>query len=416
MAIRDSLRSVIFLFALGALLCTQAEQRKPNPKAETEASPTLRISVAPLGYSPPSAAYLSYRFSSASLGFLDGDHLLFTFRTAGLLKRLPDDPPDDEDQNIHAVVLNLSTGKTEREIDWRMHDHERYLWMLSGGRFLVRVRDALFLSDSSLQLNPYLASATKLRAVQLSPDRSRLLVEAEKPEEPNSVAGDESPAPKKAKMIKIVILKTETREALVASEVRRPVAIPMVAEGFIEVIPGKENDEWLIRQVPFKGDPKIIAEVKSICEPTVTMVSGSVVLTSSCSRNSGDNHQVAAVSSDGKQLWQQLWESRYVWPTYEYAENGSRFAFASLQVNRPLGTFEPVESSDVAAQMVGVFDVATGKLSLVKNAVPVLSAGQNYALSSDGRRFAILRNGGIEIYDLPPVSLPEAASAEAAKR
>jgi len=58
-------------------------------------------------------------------------------------------------------------------------------------------------------------------------------------------------------------LKTETKEALVASESRRPVAIPMVAEGFIEAIPGKENGEWIIRQVPFKGDPKIIAEIKS---------------------------------------------------------------------------------------------------------------------------------------------------------
>jgi len=405
----------VLLLILSALLYAHAE-RKPNQKSESESVPAVRISVAPLGYSPPSAAYMSYRFSSASLSFLDADHLLFTFRTAGLLKRLPDDPPEDEDQNIHAVVLNIATGKAEREIDWRMHDHERYLWMLSGGRFLVRVRNALFLSDSSLQLNPYLASSTKLRAVQLSPDRSRLLVEAEKTEEPQPIAGDESAAPKKTKMLKIVILKTETREALVASESRRPVAIPMVAEGFIEAIPGKENGEWIIRQVPFKGDPKIIAEIKSACDPTITMLNGSVALTSSCSRNSGDNHQVTAVSSDGRQLWQQWWESRYVWPTYEYAENGRRFAFSSLQVNRALGTFEPVESSDVVAQMVGIFDVETGKLAFVKTATPILSAGQNYALSADGRRFAILREGAIEIYDLPPVSVPESLPAETSKR
>jgi hypothetical protein len=33
-----------------------------------------------------------------------------------------------------------------------------------------------------------------------------------------------------------------------------------------------------------------------------------------------------------------------------------------------------------------------------------LSAGQNYALSPDGSRFAILRDGAIEVYDLPPTS------------
>jgi len=52
----------------------------------------------------------------------------------------------------------------------------------------------------------------------------------------------------------------------------------------------------------------------------------------------------------------------------------------------------------------------------VKTATPILSAGQNYALSADGRRFAILREGAIEIYDLPPVSVPESLPAETSKR
>jgi hypothetical protein len=47
----------------------------------------------------------------------------------------------------------------------------------------------------------------------------------------------------------------------------------------------------------------------------------------------------------------------------------------------------------------------------VKDASPVLSAGQNFALSADGRRFAILRNGAIEVYDLPPVLAARAGAA-----
>ena len=43
---------------------------------------------------------------------------------------------------------------------------------------------------------------------------------------------------------------------------------------------------------------------------------------------------------------------------------------------------------------------------LVRDASPVLTAGQNVALSPDGKRFAIVRNGAVEVYDLPPVSLP----------
>jgi hypothetical protein len=47
----------------------------------------------------------------------------------------------------------------------------------------------------------------------------------------------------------------------------------------------------------------------------------------------------------------------------------------------------------------------------------VLTAGQNVSLSPDGQRFAVLRNGAIEIYDLPPVSArpPDAHAAGASK-
>jgi hypothetical protein len=54
--------------------------------------------------------------------------------------------------------------------------------------------------------------------------------------------------------------------------------------------------------------------------------------------------------------------------------------------------------------LAGVYDTESGKLVLVKDASPVLTAGQNVALSPDGKRFAVLRNGAIEVYDLPPVT------------
>jgi hypothetical protein len=59
-----------------------------------------------------------------------------------------------------------------------------------------------------------------------------------------------------------------------------------------------------------------------------------------------------------------------------------------------------------------VYDTESGKLVLVRDASPVLTAGQNVALSLDGKRFAILRNGAIEVYDLPPVTPAAPKKAE----
>jgi hypothetical protein len=132
--------------------------------------------------------------------------------------------------------------------------------------------------------------------------------------------------------------------------------------------------------------------------------------------HSGNDHIVHAVDTAGKALWQQRWESRYIWPTFQLAQDGSRFAYSSLQVSHSVSAMDPVDESNIQSQMVGVFDTATGQLRLAKDASPILSAGQNYALSPDGSRFAILRKGAIEVYDLPPTSAPAPATQDTKPR
>ncbi len=117
--------------------------------------------------------------------------------------------------------------------------------------------------------------------------------------------------------------------------------------------------------------------------------------------------------NDGQQLWQTRWENKYVWGWFTSAENGSRFVYESLQVNRPISTFDALYPDDIQAQLAGVYDTESGNLVLVKNASPVLTAGQNVALSPDGMRFAILRDGAVEIYDLPPVEKPATSRRQA---
>lgn len=388
------------LLCVSSSLCGEQKNNDAGPK------PDFRIPVAALGYIAPSSFYLTARLSSISLDFIDKDHLLFTFRVPGLMKRLPNDPPDDEDQMIRAVVLELPDGKVTAKTDWRMHDRSRYLWRLADGHFLVRQRSSLYLTDSSLELHSYISVDTALESVQISPDRKLIVVEAEgKKQKPETVAstaptlGD--PAPE-SKPVQVLILRAETRTLIARAETLNAVEIPMMGEGRVEAIPGNQN-RWLIRYLPFHGAARTITQVESSCHPTEETVSSNDMLVMTCPR-SGDGHQVFAVSLDGRTLWQQRWESRYIWPTFQLTQDGSRFAYSSLQVNHPVGIMDPIDETNIANQMVGVFDTQTGQLRLVKNATPILSAGQNYALSPDGLRFAVLRGGAIEIYDLPPVS------------
>jgi hypothetical protein len=410
MDLRRTVRMLLAFFtALCALSATAGEKKNNDPGP----NPDLRVPVESLGYVAPSSFYLTARLSSVSLDFIDKSHLLFTFRLPGLMKRLPDQQPDDEDQTIRAVVLELPSGDVAAKTEWRMHDRSRYMWRLSEGRFLVRQRSSLFLTDKSLELRPYIDSDTALESVQISPDRKIVVLESQsRKEDHQTVAstspalGDLAPAPKP---VQIYVLHADTRSVIAHAETLNAVNIPIIGDGRLQSIPANEN-KWLIRYLPFRGEARTLTEISSFCHPTEETVSSNVTLIMTCPK-SGNDHQVFAVDLDGKMLWQQRWESRYIWPTFQLSQDGSRFAYSSLQVNHPIGTMDPIDETNIVNQMVGVFDTHTGQLRLVKNATPILSAGQNYALSADGLRFAILRGGSIEVYDLPPASTPVTQAA-----
>ena len=392
---------------------------KNQHKNERGPGPSSRIEVAPLGYTSPSKFYLVARFATASLDFIDNTHLLFTFREGGLLPRVPGDPRDDEDQVIRAMVLDIPTGKVVQQTRWRMHDRQRYLWAIGDGQFLVRQRNSLYLTGNSLELRPYLQLDTPLQAVEISPDRKLMMVEIDDYDIPNNSLGDQPPGSPpaietKRPSTKILMVRLADHMVIAESKSRHSIELPLLANSFLEVFEGDRPDSWIIRNKPFTGEPSVITQLKSACDPAVITLSGNVALASACPGGSSD-HIVTAYSLKGTVLWQDRWHDRYIWPTFEFAENGSRFAFGSLEINHSLGSMDPFGEDDVNAQMVGVFDTDTGKLNLVKTASPVLSSGHNYALSADGSAFAILREGAIEIYNLPPAA-PASAAVSAAHK
>ena len=394
-----------------ALLCGTAGAEKPAATADLQ--PTLRIPVAPLGYLPPGSFYITYRLSSAAMGFFDDDRLLFTFQVTGLMQRLPDDQGGD--QEIRAVVLDAHTGNVLQQTQWRLRDREPYLWPVTDGKFLLRIEDTLYLVGPSLQLTPWLRTPQTLRLVEISPQRKWMAVEYDDPA--NAHTGPSLEGETGTQMpVKVVFLPVGSKKPVAVSEMNQPADVPLVSDGLLEMAEGNGLGSWVIRDVPFAGVPQLVGSVHSFCRPQGQSLSDTVALVTWCSQ--ADNEQpVFAVNLAGKELWQYTWQQKYVWPYFDFAQNGSRFAYESVETNVPMSVVgSTLDLDEIVGQIVGVYDTETGKLVLVKDTSPVLTAGQNVALSPDGRRFAVLRRGAIEIYDLPPVSAPAAATAPTQRR
>ena len=77
---------------------------------------------------------------------------------------------------------------------------------------------------------------------------------------------------------------------------------------------------------------------------------------------------------------------------------------------------DSLNDEDVREQVIQVFDSATGTLLMSTAASPILTAGQNFALSDDGQHLAVLHDGAIEIYKVPPPPPKENPELQASKK
>ena len=401
--------ALVFLAAFPAHGAKGKDQTPEPPK------PSVRIPVGPLGFLAPNAHYLQMRLAWSTLDFIDDNHLLFTFHVNQLLHRSPDDAGHGSGQVVRADVLDIASGKLMRTAAWRMYDRGPYLWGLRGGQFLVRRANALYLTDSSLNLRPYLVFQTELEGVEVSPERTMLMLELKKVL-PAAAGGDERKAPsllgpgeaeaqqqEQRTRTEMVLLRPGEHRALGRAEFRTIRAVPLLEDGVVNMLNGDNPKQWVLDEETIQRTVKKLGKVVSDCAPRAQVLSRDVVLTIGCPVDGSNGNTVAAFKVGGGALWQDKWSSRYIWPTFAYAQNGSRFAYESMQANREIGAMDSFGETDIVGQPVGVFDTDTGKLVLVTYADPIMSEGQNYALSADGRRFAVLRNGAIEVFNLPPV-------------
>jgi hypothetical protein len=386
-------------------------------------APAFSIPVESLGFAAPGPIYLGQRFSLASLDFLGENRLLFTFRVPGLIHRAAHATDDDDAEHyVRALVLALPSGAVEAESVWMLHDRDRYIWALDDGRFLLRDRDEIKVGNDALELKPYLRFPGPVLEVGMDPGQQLLVTDSREPIPPAAKPAGDAPGDKDISGIRpatqadliLRVLRRESGKVVVVSRVHSPVDLPLNADGFLELLPGKEN-KWAINLNSFAGGSAVLGEVESNCTPSADFVSQQEFRVTTCTH--GDMRGTFGMLTDGRTLWEDLPLSSPVWPVYAVSGNGSRFARESLAVSHPVTVFSPLSFDDVKGQVVEVFDAATGKVALTAAASPVFDAGGNVAISPSGRRVAVLNAGAIQVFDLPaPPALPPANGASEASK
>jgi uncharacterized protein YkuJ len=405
--------------------------------------PTLRIPLEPMGYQTMQAEFLATGSSMVTVNFVDDTHLLVSFALRRLMKREVDDPPNDSDRTVGAFLVELPSGKVLAKTEWRLHDHGQYLWALGHGRFLLRVRDRLTMiapmagekpEQDAFREFPFLRMDRHVLAVLLSADDDLLTVETTE----QTAAGDaeQANAMVQINFYRLTVTATEPDKMLVSSagvlRARVALALPLTTAGFIEVLEGG-RDRWLFNFDTPGGKVSELAQFDTTCFPRTTFVSRSEFVAFGC-RGTIDKQDIAGFNLKGDAMWQQNFFDTQVAATFAFAPKGGRFA---LQRTITGGTPDPMASitgvAGMSSQEVRVYQSYNGKLLFQMACRPAVRAGQNFALSQDGMRVAMLhetmtdhkgtkdfeaytsKTVAVEIYELPELTAKDEAAVKEAQ-
>jgi hypothetical protein len=342
---------------------------------------------------------------------------------------------DNDQRQIRAVVLTLPGGNVEAEGLWTVHDRARYLWMLKDGHFLLRDQNGLQKGDTRLILKPQLQFPGALLWLELDPAEQFMVSNSLEPLAAPAKPGDASSSssasaaqtgqnssgskpsggddPEQPRDHVVRILHLDSGQVMLVTRLHSTIHLPINSGGYLESLRGK-GDEWMLNLHLFTGGSRLMGSVNSACAPTSEFLSQQQVLVTACG-GSGEQ-KLIAVSTEGKILWDDLNREAEIWPALTRSSNGLRLAQETLAVTRPVNAYDPLDADEVKAQLVRVFDAASGEQVFESPASPIFDAGGNAALSPSGRRVAVLNAGAIQVFELPaPPPLPDANGKQPAR-
>ena len=396
--------------------------------------PQTRISLQEVGFLPVSHQFLLAGSSMLTLHYVDDKHLLVTFSSRRLLKRMASCPPEDQDRTVDAVLIEVPSGRILARTAWRLHDHGQYLWSLGHGRFLLRVRDTLttFAPLANLPTGqpfierPFIESSRRIEALFLSPDADLLIIETldKSPALPSDVTPtaysgqDQSDNGSRAVQINFFRVLFDGSDGVrlrPAGEghARVPGRVPANSAGYLALL-DQGRDHWAFDFNSYGGKVSELSPFDSTCRPLPLFVTRSEFIAFGC--HGGRAQQIiGAFNMRGDEMWEQSDLESYIAPYLVFSTTSGRFALSRL-ITRGSGNMIDLPIPDLfGPQSIVVYQIDSGKQLLRVESLPVQRAGQNFALSPDGLSLAVFHTDEIDIYGLPPLSSKDQAAVKQAQ-
>ena len=380
--------------------------------------PWVQVPLESLGFPGVSSTVLAAGSSVLTVNFIDSSHLLVTFALRKLVPRVEQDPEDHADRLVAGEIVDLPDGHVEARTEWHMHDHGRYLWNLGGGRFLLRIGERLY---TMAPLSRPAGTDMFLRTVFPSrPERPTLIeasqdggvvtvetVTARQTEDGKTkiLLGDQDAGPPATTLIDFFRLAPDEGGSLAATPAGHvgaaaPVLLSIDADGYLWATPTLTGS-WDVTFDGFGGKTMKVGTIQSSCFPRLVMTSRSEFIALTC-QGSDDRIKIASYGLDGTDTWEEMLGDLGR-PSFAFAPAAARFAISATETDVHEGPV-PGGPSEAPRQEMRVYQNASGDLLLRVDCSPGFKTAENFDLSADGMLAAVVRNGSIAVYKLPPLT------------
>jgi hypothetical protein len=435
---RHSLARTLTVLLATVLLCAGQLARADGPnKPHRPTDPVVSNTHADLGFEQPQPRLLTGGATMFSVNFVDASHLLVTFNYHGLIPRAEDGSSQDGDRLVAALLIELPDGKILASTHWHTRDREQYVWPLSHGLFLLRIANKLTILDPVRAfrqgdafhqqdfLNMDADSQRRIGYISVSPGGDLLVVETvPKPvpqeEEVNGGLGAFSGQPARphpqlntnpnaeVHFYRMVLTSQPGEPTRLLAEdsglvtARSLIRVPATSEGFLDI--SKESPEtWLFDFQSHAGKRLELSPFDTTCSPSPFFVSRTDFVAFGC-HGSSDRLEFSGFNLRGEEPWIQMLSGQQIAPFIVSAPEAGRFAFSRILVTGSFYDLDNLLPDEIASQEIMVLQSYDGRILLKLQASPAQRAGQNFDISPDGLSFTVIRNGNLEVYQLPALT------------
>ncbi|SDF73926.1 hypothetical protein [Terriglobus roseus] len=356
------------------------------------------LDLTKLGYFRSDRRELKSFHYAYTLTYLDIGHLLLTFDLHDMRVRRSGGLRPDYVHTVRAVIINPTTRKILRVLDWQVIGDGQYLWAASPGHVLVHLGHQLRLLDANLATLRSVDFSLPLLWVSVAPAGSVFAVGSVQERHPDELHRrlEDMTGYEPEETVRVQFLDADLRsmgETTQPSTVAPPVLTP---HGELRTL-SLNMHRWQIEEFSWDHSRHTIATTVSDCQPVVSLPTAETVFVSGCEKGQMwyralrlDGHTVVRGDASSQQL--------------ELAAEGDdgsdalavRVVWNAVSRDRAAR----IRALDLRGEQVAVYRAQDGKRLLLSRVEDVPLAEQSFALAPKAQQLAVLGTHGVYFFPI----------------